>query len=71
LDKQKIRICCDKCLNQFEFDISELQWKSLGTWDYIISPACPDCGGITILGEDRDSNIDVNKDSRFYEYGGM
>ena len=69
MDKQKIRICCDKCLNQFEFDISALQWKSLGTYDYILSPTCPSCGSITILGENRDSNIDVNNDVRFY--GGM
>ena len=67
----KIRICCDKCLNQYEFDISELKWISEGTYEYKLSPGCPYCGSISILQQNRDFNIDVNKDKRFYQYGGM
>ena len=43
----RIRICCDRCLNQYEFDISELKWVSAGTHEYELSPSCPCCGNIT------------------------
>ena len=58
---------CNKCGQDFEFTNEDCWWQEYSSYSLKLVK-CPHCGCVNVIREIEDRSLNLNFDSRYYDY---